>query len=95
MKKECYSLRDLQSFDRTYLSNERTLLAYIRTFVGLLGAGAALLKLFDVAWAHTAGIALLVFSPLVLGFGIWRFFHTIAKLRAYRNRPEDEDDEDE
>lgn len=95
MKKNDLTLRDLQSLDRTHLANERTLLAYTRTFVGLIAAGAALLKLFDVVWAHTAGIALLAFSPLVLGFGVWRFFRLRAKLKTYiPNDCDEEEDED-
>lgn len=95
MKRSKLPLRDRLSLERTYLSIERTLLAYLRTFVGLIAAGAALLKLFDVSWAHAAGLALLILSPLVLFFGLWRFIHTHLKLRHVTPDEEEEiEDED-
>lgn len=96
MKRSDPELPNLLSLERTYLSIERTLLAYIRTFVGLLAAGAALVKLFDVAWARSSGIALLIISPVVLLFGFWRFVHIHAKLKRYGSfGPEADEDEDE
>ena len=78
-----YTVRDLLAFDRTYLANERTLLAYVRTFVGLMASGAALLKLFEVAWAHTAAVGLLLLAPSVLVLGIIRFIKIDRRLKNY------------
>lgn len=83
MNEKPYSVRDLLAFDRTYLANERTLLAYVRTFVGLMASGAALLKLFEVAWAHAAAVVLLLLAPTVLAFGITRFIKTNRRLKNY------------
>lgn len=95
MKRKNLPLRDRLSLERTYLSIERTLLAYLRTFVGLIAAGAALLKLFDVSWAHAAGLGLLILSPLVLLCGLWRFVHTHIKLRRVTpDESEEIEDED-
>ena len=40
-------LRDHLALDRTVLANERTLLAYLRIFIGSFSAGIAMVKLFD------------------------------------------------
>lgn len=77
------TLRDLLAFDRTYLANERTFLAYIRTAVGLIASGFALLKLFDVAWAHTAGVILMILAPVVLVCGIVRYIRVRDRLNRY------------
>lgn len=91
MDKSSLPIRDQLSFERTNLANERTLLAYIRTFLGVIAAGAALLKLFEVTWAQTAGIVLLVLGPLLLVFGLWRFFRIKAMLKHYPPDPDDEE----
>lgn len=39
-------LRDQLAIDRTNLANERTLLAYVRAFIGLFLAGVTFVKLF-------------------------------------------------
>lgn len=83
MNEKPYTVRDLLAFDRTYLANERTLLAYVRTFVGLMASGAALLKLFEVAWAHAAAVVLFLLAPVVLTCGIIRFIKTDRRLKDY------------
>ena len=83
MDRNQYTVRDLLAFDRTYLANERTFLSYIRTFVGLEGAGAALLKLFDVSWTRTAAVFLLCAGPVLLIVGFIRFVRTKKRLDNY------------
>lgn len=60
-------LRDWLALDRTKLANERTALAYVRTFIGMEGAALALIKLFDVP-----GMRPLAWRILTRPF-IWRF----------------------
>ena len=43
---ESMRISDYLAVDRTIMANERTLLAYIRTSVGLLIAGLALIRFF-------------------------------------------------
>ena len=83
MDQKKYTVRDLLAFDRTYLANERTFLAYVRTFVGMMGGGAALLKLFDVVWAHTVAIILLALGPILFVFGLSRFIKMNKHLKEY------------
>ena len=55
MKKSSYSeysreqllLRDMLSLDRTILSNERNLLAHIRTSLAILVGGVTLIQFFE------------------------------------------------
>ncbi len=76
------SINDLLAIERTNLANERTLLAYTRTALGLVAAGAALWKLFEVSWARVAGAAFLLLGPAVMLFGLWRFFRIRRSLRS-------------
>ena len=78
-----FIVRDLLAFDRTKMANERTFLAYIRTFVVMIASGAALLKLFDVVWAHTAGIVLVITGVIVLVIGIMQYVHMSRHLKDY------------
>jgi putative membrane protein len=48
------------ALQRTRLANERTLLAYVRTFLGFLGLGVALISLFDFALSTTLGAAAII-----------------------------------
>ena len=75
-------LRDHLALDRTILANERTLLAYLRTFIGVFSAGAAIIKFVDGSAATVIGFAFVVLSPLFLILGIYRYAHTVRKLRV-------------
>lgn len=83
MNEKQFPIRDLLAFDRTCLANERTLLSYVRTFVGLMASGAALLKLFEVAWAHAAALLLLLLAPVVLILGLVHFIKMDRRLKNY------------
>ena len=83
MEKGKYTVRDLLAFERTELANERTFLAYVRAFVGMMASGAALLKLFDVAWAHTTAVVLLILGPCLFAFGLVRFVGVKRRLKRY------------
>jgi len=96
-KEEMKTLKyiDVLSIKRTQLSVERTLLSYFRTFLGLVAAGAALIKLIDDAFVIAFGYLLMVLSLLTLIFGIVRFVHLrrfIKEIVAAQNYEEDEDD---
>lgn len=81
---ECdFTVRDFLALDRTKLANERTLLAYIRTFVGMVASGAALLKIFDFPWTNIAATILLIAGPLFLVYGIVGFFRTNRRMNTY------------
>lgn len=58
---------------RTRLTNERTLLAYVRTGFALAGAGATLIVFLEASLAQAAGWLLLAGGLLALGIGAARF----------------------
>jgi putative membrane protein len=62
---------DALAVERTRLANQRTLLAYIRTFIFLLSSGLAITQLHMLREIYFLGIGLIVAAPVVLGIGIW------------------------
>jgi putative membrane protein len=75
-------LRDYLALDRSVLANERTLLAYLRTFIGAFSAGMAIIKLFDSPVAGIIGNIFIVVSPLFVIFGVIRYVQVSRKLKS-------------
>ena len=62
---------------RTELANRRTLLAYIKTAIGLGGVGAGLMKFADSASIFDeVGIAMIPLAGIVLLAGVIDYFKT-------------------
>lgn len=78
-----YSRTDLLALERSKLANERTALAYFRTFIVLLSSGIAILKLAVLEDIRFLGWALLIVAPLLLLLGIIRHIGTRKRLRRY------------
>ena len=62
--------------ERTYLSNERTMLSYVRTCFSLIFAGVAMFKFFEM---HTTNL-LIAYTLVILGVfvgivGLGLFFY--------------------
>ena len=75
------TIRDVLAFHRTELASERTLLSYFRTFIGLEGAAAGLIKLFsDVDWSRPVAYIMAVTGPIILLTGIVRYYRLKGKL---------------
>lgn len=66
-------LRDHLAIDRTTLSNESTLLAYIRTSLAVIAAGATLIHFFDEIWVKVFGAFLVIFGITIIIVGIARY----------------------
>lgn len=64
------------SIQRTKLANHRTFLAYFRTAVALIVAGAGLMKFIQNDIWFSIGVACIVLTPIVLVFGIFDYFST-------------------
>ena len=82
--------RDLLALVRTILANERTLLAYARTALGFFMGGIALIKLLAHPLLVTLGWLLIVFSIVLGGVGVGRFYYSrrhFAHLRPGRSKP--------
>jgi len=77
------TIRDYLAKDRTELALERTLLSYIRTFLGLFGAGTACIKLIaDSQLLYYLGYVFVLASPLFLILGICRYAGMRKRLQA-------------
>ncbi len=78
MKEKDLPLNDLLTVEMTYLSNERSLLAYMRTFMVFLSSGIAILKIEVLNPFVILGYISIVLSILIAILGIFRFF-TVKK----------------
>ena len=73
--------RDWLALSRSRLANERTLLAYIRTGLSMIGLGAILAKWIEHPSALVGGVALAIGGVAVLAVGLLRF---VQEDRRYR-----------
>jgi putative membrane protein len=74
MKENELPLNDLLTVEMTYLSNERSLLAYMRTFMVFLSSGIAILKIQILDKFLSLGYLLIILSVIILIIEIFRFF---------------------
>jgi len=88
-------LRDYLAIERTRLSNERTLLSYIRSSLYLLLGGIAFFQLKDFPnFKYLAALALM-FSLIFFVIGVYRFTLLKKSLkRLYYNFEEQEKESD-
>lgn len=71
-------IADYLAIDRTIMANERTLLAYVRSAVGLLIAGLALIRFFHQTHFdiyQIAGFLALLVALSIMIYGIRDFIH--------------------
>ncbi len=86
MEENKISLTDLLAIERTNMANERTLLAYFRTFIILVSSGIAIVKIDFLNQISLLGIILISLSPLVLTFGVFRYFSLNKKIKSFINQ---------
>lgn len=75
-------LRDRLAYVRTELANERTLLSWIRTALGLAGAGAVILRFGGEMSTRILGFALILIGGSALAGGVLRYRRTVRKIRS-------------
>lgn len=73
ISKRSLSATDLLAIGRNKLSNERTLLAYVRTFLSFLVAGVSMIQFFNVKSFIILGYALVPVGFIILIIGAIRF----------------------
>lgn len=79
--KRLWTLADDLAIMRTKLANERTLLAYLRTFIGAFAAGVGLIKFVEDETFVIIGYLLMFASPLILVVGLYRVFRARRAIR--------------
>ena len=81
-------IRDLLALDRTNLANERTLLSYMRTALGLAAAGAVIIKLSpEQPLTIGFGILLLILAFVTFVYGWRSFFRMRVVLLSLHQDP--------
>jgi putative membrane protein len=76
------TLNDYLAIDRTILSNERTLLAYVRAALAQVIIGGSALKFFDSLALTILGWIFIVAAIATMVIGWLRYRHTDHLLRA-------------
>ncbi len=66
------------TIEMTYLSNERSILAYLRTFIVFISTGVAILNIEKFREYTFWGYLTIFIGIIILLFGIYRFF-TVRK----------------
>jgi putative membrane protein len=77
------SRTDFLAMERTKLANERTFLAYFRSFVVMTSSGFAVLKLEMLQQLLTLGYFFIVAGIMMLVIGVVRFYYVKRKLAKY------------
>ena len=75
-------IRDYLALDRTILANRRTLLSYVRTFIGLFGGGIGLVELLDNGIIMVMGYFSIAISVPILVIGIINFIKIRKSLSS-------------
>ena len=78
--KDNKNIKDLLAVKRTHLANERTLLAYSRTALTLIGLGVLLIKYEPSEVSQIIGIFSIALAFIISGIGIFRFFKTKRQI---------------
>ena len=81
-------LRDELAVDRTLLSNERTLLAYLRSAAALLIAGFSMIHFAGQDWFWAVGIACLPAGIIVAIVGVERYRGMKESIALVRRQSE-------
>ena len=74
---------DFLAIERTKLANERTSLAYFRSFVVILSSGLAIIKIDVLHNIIRLGYFFIAIAIMLIVIGIARFFYVKRQIRRY------------
>lgn len=77
------NLQEKLAVDRTWQANQRTLLAYIRTMLGIVALALALLHFFPGPASVTASATLMVGGAILMLAGVRSFLRVRRELSSY------------
>lgn len=83
-------LRDELAIDRTILSNERTLLAYLRSSLSLILVGVTFLHLVSEGFLFYLGLTIIPLGLAVGIFGVLRYRNMGREITKVRRTFEDQ-----
>jgi uncharacterized membrane protein YidH (DUF202 family) len=66
-------IRDQMAVQRTIFANERTLMAYLRTAIALIGGGFAAIKLSQHVYLEILGFLLMPLGVVLAGYSFARY----------------------
>lgn len=78
---------DWLALERTKLANDRTFLAYFRTFVVVLSSGFAIIKIEILQGLATLGYTFIITAILMLTLGTIRFFAVKRRMDKHISPP--------
>lgn len=79
-------LRDELAIDRTLLSNERTLLAYLRSGVALFIGGLSIMQFSSTTMFRLVGVACIPFGIFATIFGLARYHRMNRRIALVRKK---------
>lgn len=82
------NLRDELAIDRTFLANERTLLAYLRSGVALFIAGTSIIHFTSARWFQVIGITCIPVGIIAITIGIFRYRKVNKAISIVRKQSE-------
>ncbi|GAB3194360.1 uncharacterized membrane protein YidH (DUF202 family) [Pontibacter aydingkolensis] len=85
-EKKNSEIRDQMAIQRTIFANERTLMAYMRTAIALLGGGFAAVKLSQDLYMEIIGLILM---PAGLLLAIYSLYRYVQKQKLIERQRED------
>lgn len=74
-------LRDLLAVDRTRLSNERTLLSYLRAGLTMIIAGVSGYNIFQNVYMRLAGLVFMLGGLTLVVYGVYRYVRMDRRLK--------------
>jgi len=83
-EKQTLSIGEKLAIDRTKPANERTFLAFFRSFVVMLSSGLAIIKSVFLENIYILGIILIIIAFFLLIYGILHYFRVNKRIAGYK-----------
>lgn len=85
-EKKNNEIRDQMAVQRTIFANERTLMAYLRTSLAIIGGGFAAIKLSKHIYMEIIGLVLM---PIGLALAIYSLYRYVQKQKLINRQKEE------
>ncbi|WP_242926417.1 YidH family protein [Pontibacter vulgaris] len=85
-EKKNTEIRDQMAVQRTIFANERTLMAYLRTSIAIIGGGFAAIKLSKHIYMEIVGLVLM---PTGLALALYSLYRYVQKQKLIKSQKEE------